>query len=63
MPVSRPWKDSEYLEQDLELSGVTGVEDRLQRDVKSSLELLRNDTTRCLHFITRQHPDLNTSIA
>ncbi|KAJ5778875.1 hypothetical protein N7457_006595 [Penicillium paradoxum] len=33
---------SEYLEQDLELSGVTGVEDRLQRDVKSSLELLRN---------------------
>lgn len=33
---------SEYLEQDLELLGVTGVEDRLQRDVKSSLELLRN---------------------
>jgi phospholipid-translocating ATPase len=33
---------SEYLEQDLELSGVTGVEDRLQRDVKSSLELMRN---------------------
>ncbi|KAJ5933048.1 hypothetical protein N7516_007537 [Penicillium verrucosum] len=33
---------SEYLERDLELSGVTGVEDRLQRDVKSSLELLRN---------------------
>ncbi|KAJ5441575.1 ATPase P-type K/Mg/Cd/Cu/Zn/Na/Ca/Na/H-transporter [Penicillium cf. griseofulvum] len=33
---------TEYLEQDLELSGVTGVEDRLQRDVKSSLELLRN---------------------
>lgn len=33
---------SECLERDLELSGVTGVEDRLQRDVKSSLELLRN---------------------
>ncbi|KAE8151229.1 hypothetical protein BDV25DRAFT_152924 [Aspergillus avenaceus] len=32
----------EYLEQDLELLGVTGVEDRLQRDVKPSLELLRN---------------------
>ncbi|KAL5339720.1 hypothetical protein BJX70DRAFT_362979 [Aspergillus crustosus] len=33
---------SEYLEHDLELVGVTGVEDRLQRDVKPSLELLRN---------------------
>jgi phospholipid-translocating ATPase len=33
---------SEYLERDLELLGVTGVEDRLQRDVKPSLELLRN---------------------
>ncbi|KAJ5669345.1 hypothetical protein N7462_010415 [Penicillium macrosclerotiorum] len=33
---------SEYLEHDLELLGVTGVEDRLQRDVKSSLELMRN---------------------
>lgn len=33
---------SEYLERDLELLGVTGVEDRLQRDVKSSLELMRN---------------------
>lgn len=32
----------EYLERDLELLGVTGVEDKLQRDVKSSLELLRN---------------------
>ena len=32
----------ELLEQDLELLGVTGVEDRLQRDVKSSLELMRN---------------------
>lgn len=33
---------SEYLERDLDLLGVTGVEDRLQRDVKPSLELLRN---------------------
>ncbi|KAJ5714799.1 uncharacterized protein N7483_011980 [Penicillium malachiteum] len=32
----------ECLERDLELLGVTGVEDRLQRDVKSSLELMRN---------------------
>lgn len=31
-----------HLEQDLELLGVTGVEDKLQRDVKPSLELLRN---------------------
>ncbi|KAF3064905.1 putative phospholipid-transporting ATPase NEO1 [Daldinia childiae] len=33
---------SEFLERDLELLGVTGVEDKLQRDVKPSLELLRN---------------------
>lgn len=32
----------ECLEHDLELLGVTGVEDKLQRDVKPSLELLRN---------------------
>ncbi|KAL9107356.1 MAG: hypothetical protein Q9227_007721 [Pyrenula ochraceoflavens] len=31
-----------YLEHDLELLGVTGVEDKLQADVKPSLELLRN---------------------
>ncbi|KAI9762833.1 MAG: putative aminophospholipid-translocase [Chaenotheca gracillima] len=31
-----------FLESDLELLGVTGVEDKLQRDVKPSLELLRN---------------------
>jgi phospholipid-translocating ATPase len=31
-----------YLEKDLELLGVTGVEDKLQKDVKPSLELLRN---------------------
>lgn len=33
---------SQYLERDLELLGVTGVEDKLQHDVKPSLELLRN---------------------
>ncbi|KZM21347.1 ATP binding [Ascochyta rabiei] len=33
---------SEYLERNLELLGVTGVEDKLQKDVKPSLELLRN---------------------
>jgi phospholipid-translocating ATPase len=33
---------SRYLERDLELLGVTGVEDKLQKDVKPSLELLRN---------------------
>ena len=32
----------QHLEQDLELLGVTGVEDKLQNDVKPSLELLRN---------------------
>lgn len=32
----------EFLERDLELLGVTGVEDKLQKDVKPSLELLRN---------------------
>ncbi|TKA66909.1 hypothetical protein B0A49_10573 [Cryomyces minteri] len=31
-----------HLERDLELLGVTGVEDKLQKDVKPSLELLRN---------------------
>ncbi|KHJ31421.1 putative phospholipid-translocating p-type atpase [Erysiphe necator] len=31
-----------YLEHDLELLGITGVEDKLQKDVKPSLELLRN---------------------
>lgn len=31
-----------YLERNLELLGVTGVEDKLQHDVKPSLELLRN---------------------
>ncbi|OLL24936.1 putative phospholipid-transporting ATPase NEO1 [Neolecta irregularis DAH-3] len=32
----------EYLENRMEMLGITGVEDRLQRDVKRSLELLRN---------------------
>ncbi|KAH3663785.1 hypothetical protein OGAPHI_005188 [Ogataea philodendri] len=33
---------SQYMEHDLELLGLTGVEDKLQKDVKSSIELLRN---------------------
>ncbi|KAI0056859.1 phospholipid-translocating P-type ATPase [Artomyces pyxidatus] len=33
---------ADYLEKDLELLGLTGVEDKLQDDVKSTLELLRN---------------------
>lgn len=33
---------SNYLENDLELLGLTGVEDKLQKDVKSSIEILRN---------------------
>ncbi|KAK9466771.1 hypothetical protein V1512DRAFT_165962 [Lipomyces arxii] len=33
---------SEYLEKDLDLLGLTGVEDKLQENVKPSLELLRN---------------------
>ena len=32
----------EHLEHNLELLGITGVEDKLQREVKPSLELLRN---------------------
>ena len=38
--VARVIKD--HLEGNLELLGVTGVEDKLQKDVKPSLELLRN---------------------
>lgn len=33
---------AQFLESDLELLGLTGVEDKLQKDVKSSIELLRN---------------------
>lgn len=33
---------TQHLEHDLELLGVTGVEDKLQEDVKGTLELLRN---------------------
>lgn len=33
---------AQYLEHDLDLLGLTGVEDKLQDDVKSTLELLRN---------------------
>lgn len=57
---------SEYLERDLELLGLTGVEDKLQDDVKSTLELLRNagikiwmltgdkiETARCIGISTK----------
>lgn len=33
---------STYLENNIELLGITGVEDKLQKDVKPSIELLRN---------------------
>ena len=33
---------AEFLERDLELLGLTGVEDKLQDEVKSTIELLRN---------------------
>ncbi|EDR01002.1 aminophospholipid-transporting P-type ATPase [Laccaria bicolor S238N-H82] len=57
---------AEYLEHDLELLGLTGVEDKLQDDVKSTLELLRNagikiwmltgdkvETARCIAISTK----------
>lgn len=57
---------SEHLEHDLELSGLTGVEDKLQEDVKQTLELLRNagikiwmltgdkiETARCIAISTK----------
>lgn len=57
---------AEYLEHDLELLGLTGVEDKLQDDVKLTLELLRNagvkiwmltgdkiETARCIAISTK----------
>jgi phospholipid-translocating ATPase len=57
---------AEFLERDLELLGLTGVEDKLQDDVKSTLELLRNagvkiwmltgdkiETARCIAISTK----------
>ncbi|KAJ8519306.1 hypothetical protein ONZ45_g3743 [Pleurotus djamor] len=57
---------AEYLERDLELLGLTGVEDKLQDDVKGTLELLRNagikiwmltgdkiETARCIAISTK----------
>ena len=56
----------EFLERDLELLGLTGVEDKLQDEVKSTLELLRNagiriwmltgdkiETARCIAISTK----------
>lgn len=55
-----------FLEKDLELLGVTGVEDKLQENVKTSIELLRNagikiwmltgdkvETAKCIGISTR----------
>lgn len=60
---------AKYLEQDLDLLGVTGVEDKLQEDVKDTLECLRNagvrtwmltgdkvETARCIAASTRIIP-------
>ncbi|KAF5376750.1 hypothetical protein D9615_007897 [Tricholomella constricta] len=57
---------AEFLERDLELLGLTGVEDKLQDEVKSTLELLRNagikiwmltgdkiETARCIAISTK----------
>jgi phospholipid-translocating ATPase len=57
---------AEYLEKDLELLGLTGVEDKLQDDVKMTFELLRNagikiwmltgdkiETARCIAISTK----------
>ncbi|KAL4071618.1 hypothetical protein V8B97DRAFT_2042850, partial [Scleroderma yunnanense] len=57
---------AEYLERELELLGLTGVEDKLQDEVKSTLELLRNagikiwmltgdkiETARCIAISTK----------
>jgi phospholipid-translocating ATPase len=57
---------TQYLEYDLELLGLTGVEDKLQIDVKSSIESLRNagikiwmltgdkvETARCIGISTK----------
>lgn len=57
---------AEHLEHDLELLGLTGVEDKLQEDVKGTLELLRNggikiwmltgdkiETARCIAISTK----------
>ncbi|EKM76179.1 hypothetical protein AGABI1DRAFT_122765 [Agaricus bisporus var. burnettii JB137-S8] len=57
---------AEILEHDLELVGLTGVEDKLQEDVKGTLELLRNagvkiwmltgdkiETARCIAISTK----------
>lgn len=56
----------DYLEKDLELLGLTGVEDKLQDEVKSTLEILRNagikiwmltgdkiETARCIAISTK----------
>jgi len=53
---------SEYLEVDLELLALTGVEDKLQEDVKSTLELLRNAGLR-IWMLTGDKIETATNIA
>ena len=51
-----------YLEVDLELLALTGVEDKLQEDVKSTLELLRNAGLR-IWMLTGDKIETATNIA
>eukprot|EP00158_Paraphelidium_tribonemae_P008292 Partr_v1_DN28543_c0_g2_i7_m72678 putative ATPase class II type len=53
---------TEYLEKDLELLGLTGVEDKLQDDVKSTLETLRNAGIR-IWMLTGDKIETATNIA
>jgi phospholipid-translocating ATPase len=53
---------AEFLENDLELLGVTGVEDKLQEGVKSTLELLRNAGIR-IWMLTGDKVETATCIA
>lgn len=52
----------EYLENELELLALTGVEDKLQEDVKSTLELLRNAGLR-IWMLTGDKIETATNIA
>ncbi|KAG8982899.1 putative aminophospholipid-translocase, partial [Tulasnella sp. 427] len=53
---------AQCLERDLELLGLTGVEDKLQEDVKPTLELLRNAGIK-IWMLTGDKPETATCIA
>lgn len=53
---------ADCLERDLELLGLTGVEDKLQEDVKPTLELLRNAGIK-IWMLTGDKPETATCIA